>query len=217
MKSTGDYDKLMEYRRSVAELYASARSSELDPAARWERFRTERDQLVGEHPQSPLQEEEKNKFTGLTYYDYDPALRYESLIEYDVDPDCIEIELQDDGLLRLQRFGRVRLPLEGEERSLSLFWVQGYGGGIFLPFKDATSGSETYGGGRYLLDTIKHADLGSYDGHLILDFNFAYNPSCAYNPRWHCPLSPPENNLAVAIRAGEKTYVDSDIGEAEPF
>ena len=87
---------------------------------------------------------------------------------------------------------------------LALFWLDAYGGGVFLPFADATRGRETYGGGRYLLDTVKGADLGEEDGRLVLDFNFAYNPSCSYDPRWVCPLSPPENRLPVAVRAGEQ-------------
>ena len=88
--------------------------------------------------------------------------------------------------------------------SLALYWLDGYGGGVFLPFADATRGDATYGGGRYLLDTVKGADLGEADGRLVLDFNFAYNPSCSYDPRWVCPLSPPENRLDVAVRAGER-------------
>ena len=90
------------------------------------------------------------------------------------------------------------------DQELELFWLEAYGGGLFLPFRDATGGSETYGGGRYLLDTVKGADLGTEEGRVVLDFNFAYNPSCAYDPKWACPLSPPANRLAVAVRAGEK-------------
>ena len=201
----------MDYRRSVAAMYA--RTLETDAPTRWRRFREERDRLFAEHPQSPLSEDQKTSFTGLDYYDYDPALRYALPVEYDVEPGEIEVELQEDGLLRLQRFGRVRLPVNGEQHPLSLFWVSGYGGGAFLPFKDATSSPETYGGDRYLLDTIKHADLGSEAGCLVLDFNYAYNPSCAYNPRWHCPLSPPENTLPMEIRAGEKSYAGPDAAE----
>lgn len=217
MKNATTYEELVDYRRSVAGIYARARDSELDAAVRWERFREERDRLFAEHPQSPLSEEEKDSFTGLDYYEYDPALRYALPVEYDVEPGTIEIELQEDGLIRLQRFGRVRLPVAGGEHSLSLFWVSGYGGGVFLPFRDATSGPETYGGGRYLLDTIKHADLGSEDGRLVLDFNYAYNPSCAYNPRWHCPLSPPENTLPVEIRAGERSCAGLGTAGTENF
>ena len=93
----------------------------------------------------------------------------------------------------------------GEPQALELYWLEGYGGGLYLPFADATSGDETYGAGRYLLDTIKGADLGLEHDRLVLDFNFAYNPSCAYDPRWVCPLAPPANRLAVAVRAGERT------------
>ncbi|MEJ2598295.1 MAG: DUF1684 domain-containing protein [Anaerolineales bacterium] len=98
--------------------------------------------------------------------------------------------------------------MDGQALALSLFWVLGYGGGIFLPFQDATAPEETYGGGRYLWDTIKGADLGIELDRLVLDFNYAYNPSCAYNPRWHCPLAPRENWLAVPLRAGELRYPD---------
>lgn len=217
MKNSSAYEELLDYRRTVAGMYARTRTSGLDAAARCKQFREERDRLFTEHPQSPLSDKEKANFTGLDYYDYDPALRYALPVEYDVEPRTIEVELQEDGLIRLQRFGRVSLPVDDGEHSLSLFWVSGYGGGVFLPFKDATSGPETYGGGRYLLDTIKHADLGSEDGRLVLDFNYAYNPSCAYNPRWHCPLSPPENNLPAGLRAGEKSYTGTDADETENF
>jgi uncharacterized protein (DUF1684 family) len=101
------------------------------------------------------------------------------------------------------RFGRVTLPVG----TLDVFWLDAYGGGVFLPFRDATAGGTTYGGGRYLLDTAKGADLGSDpDGRLILDFNFAYHPSCHYSPRWSCPLAPPGNRLTAAITVGELAY-----------
>jgi uncharacterized protein (DUF1684 family) len=107
------------------------------------------------------------------------------------------------GTVRFRRFGTVRFDLARQQHGLALYWLEGYGGGVFVPFADATSGGQTYGGGRYLLDTVKGADLGERNGRLVLDFNFAYNPSCSYDPRWVCPLSPPENRLAVEIRAGE--------------
>ena len=96
--------------------------------------------------------------------------------------------------------------------TLTLFWMEGYGGGLFLPFRDLTNGHETYGGGRYLYDTIKGADLGAGNGEIVLDFNFAYNPSCAYSPRWVCPLSPPQNTLAVRLEAGERAFADGELG-----
>jgi len=185
-------------------MYARARSPERDLPARLAEFRRERDELFQHHPQSPLTQEDREGFRGLPYYPHDPALRYTLEVE-ETEPATLELELGGDGPTRLQRFGKVGFTLGGEEVSLSLFWIQGYGGGLFVPFRDATSGQETYGGGRYLLDTIKHADLGSEDGRLVVDFNYAYNPSCAYNPRWDCPLAPADNHLPVPVAAGEKS------------
>jgi uncharacterized protein (DUF1684 family) len=105
-----------------------------------------------------------------------------------------------------QKVGYVTLngPLAGHR--LPLFWMEGYAGGLFLPFRDATSGTETYAAGRYLLDTIKGADQGSdpQSRELVLDFNLAYHPSCTYDPKWNCPLAPPESRLTVAVPAGER-------------
>ena len=106
----------------------------------------------------------------------------------------------------MQRFGRIRFTVDKQAVSLSLYWILGYGGGVFLPFRDETNNDTTYGGGRYLLDTIKHADLGQEGSKLVIDFNYAYNPSCAYNSQWHCPLAPWENRLPVSILAGEKSF-----------
>ena len=103
------------------------------------------------------------------------------------------------------RRGRSSFELAGEPRALELYWLQGYGGGVFLPFGDATNGLETYGSGRYLLDSVKGADLGMAGERIVLDFNFAYNPSCSYDPRWACPLTPPENRLPIEITAGERS------------
>jgi uncharacterized protein (DUF1684 family) len=102
-----------------------------------------------------------------------------------------------------RRFATASFMLEGQELSLDLHWLEGYGGGIFVAFADATSGSETYGGGRYVLDSVKGADLGQDGERVVLDFNFAYNPSCAYDPRWVCPLAPASNRLPIPVRAGE--------------
>jgi uncharacterized protein (DUF1684 family) len=210
MNGATDYLELLDYRRAVSGIYAGARGeradSPPDQAARSQRFRIERDTLFKRHPQSPISEAHKERFSGLGYFDYDPSLRFTAPVEHDVEPETLEITLQDDGPLRLRRFGKVRFRVEGDRLTLSLFWISGYGGGVLLPFKDLTSANETYGGGRYLLDTIKHADLGSENGRLIIDFNYAYNPSCAYDPHWHCPLAPAENSLPVRIAAGEKRY-----------
>ncbi len=197
------YEELADYRRSVAGIYARLRQPGLDPQAGWRQFCRERDQLFAAHPQSALSEEQKREFTGLRYFTYNPDLRFLLPVDTQVEPKMIEYELPEEGLIRLQRFGRIHFQAAGQTVSLCLYWILGYGGGIFLPFRDLTAPEETYGGGRYLLDTIKSADLGQVDGRLVIDFNFAYNPSCAYNPRWVCPLAPPENRLPVAIRAGE--------------
>jgi len=103
-----------------------------------------------------------------------------------------------------RRFGLARFALSGIDFELPVYWLEGYGGGLFLPFADRTSGKTTYGAGRYLLDTVKGADLGTADGRLVLDFNFAYNPSCVYDPAWTCPLAPAANRLGVDVRAGER-------------
>ncbi len=198
--------ELADYRRRVAQMYAAVRDAPGEPEAAWRRYRAERESLFRTHPQSALDQDQKKRFSGLSYYPYNPELRLHVQVDPNVDADILEVQLQEDGITRLKRFGKVNFELDGRRQELSLFWVLGYGGGLFLPFRDATAPDETYGGGRYLLDSIKGADLGVDGGRLVLDFNYAYNPSCAYNPRWHCPLAPRENWLTAALRAGELLY-----------
>jgi uncharacterized protein (DUF1684 family) len=194
--------ELLDWKRQVFAAYAEVRAADDHEGAWWE-WRHARDRLFREHPQSPLSAEGRAAFGGLAYFDYDPALRV--LGEVTPGDDAIrEVAASGGEVVRFRRFGAVRFELDGSAQELAVFWLDAYGGGVFLPFTDGTSGSDTYGGGRYLLDTVKGADLGEEDGRLVLDFNFAYNPSCAYDPRWVCPLSPPENRLAVAVRAGEQ-------------
>ncbi|MBA3943515.1 MAG: DUF1684 domain-containing protein [Herpetosiphonaceae bacterium] len=197
---------LVDYRRCVAELYASVREGPGDPEVRWQHYRAGREHLFASHPQSPLSPAQQAHFHGLEYFPYDPALRFAVPLDTAVDAADFTLELRDDGPVRMRRCGRVNINIENQPVSLSLFWILGYGGGLFLPFRDQTNSHETYGGGRYLLDTIKHADLGQEGDRLVLDFNYAYNPSCAYNERWQCPLAPVENRLPVAVRAGEHAY-----------
>ncbi|HKB94881.1 MAG TPA: DUF1684 domain-containing protein [Gaiellaceae bacterium] len=178
---------LLDWKRRIFELYAEVRESE--PQEGWERWRAVRADLFRDHPQSP-----SPGYTSLAYYDYDPELRFLAGVEV-AEEQAIEI----DGF-PFRRFARVAFDLG----TLDLYWLEGYGGGVFLPFADATSGTETYGAGRYLLDTVKGSDLGSRGGRLVLDFNFAYNPSCSYDDAWACPLCPPANRLAVPVRAGER-------------
>ena len=192
---------LADWRRRVAELYARIRA-ESDPVRAWTDWRETRDTLFSEHSQSPLRADDRERFEGLRYFDYDAALRVVGRIE-SAPAKRYDIETSGEGTITFTRFGVVGFELDGRSLELELFWLAGYGGGIYLPFRDATSGAETYGAGRYLLDTAKGADLGMDGEALVLDFNFAYNPSCAYDPRWVCPLAPPENHLGVELRAGE--------------
>ena len=108
------------------------------------------------------------------------------------------------GTLAFSRIGHARFELGGTEHGLELHWNEGYGGGILLAVSDTTSGRETYSGGRYVLDTVKGADLGNDGAHLVVDFNFAYNPSCAFDPSWACPLAPATNRLPLRLEVGER-------------
>jgi uncharacterized protein (DUF1684 family) len=197
--------ELADYRRRVASLYSRIRERGAGAQAH-QSFRELRDEIFATHPQSPLSAAQREAFAGLDYYPYDPRLRFTPRMDANVPHELLSVTLRDDGDAVLERVGRVRIGLQGREFSLSLFWLRGYGGGLFLPFRDGSNGSETYGGGRYLLDTVKGADLGQDEGRIILDFNYSYNPSCAYSATWDCPLAPPENWLDVPIRAGEKTF-----------
>lgn len=195
---------LADWRRRVAALYAEVRGAE-QPEQAWRAGRAGRDRLFREHPSSPLPEAARRTFEGLAFHDYDVALRYRVALEDLEGEEEQSWDIGADGLLRLRPVARTRGLEQSLGGELTLYWLLGYGGGLFLPFRDATSGRTTFGGGRYLIDAIKGADLGMVEGRVILDFNFAYNPSCAYSPAWTCPLAPPENRLPAAVRAGEKT------------
>jgi uncharacterized protein (DUF1684 family) len=206
------YLELADWRRRVAELYATWRREALaDPPTATLRWRAGRDELLRDHPQSPIPSDQRARFGGLAYFDYDPAYRMVVRVEpaaADAPGAASPLQLPASGSepFSFRRIGRVQLggPLAGS--ALPLFWVEGYAGGLFLPFRDATSGDETYGAGRYLIDSVKSADLGGdwRTTELTLDFNLAYHPSCAYDPRWNCPLAPLESQLTVAVRAGER-------------
>jgi len=224
-----EYLELADWRRRVAAAWdVWRRECATDPAAATATYRAGKDTLFREHPQSPLLPERHASFDGLPYWPYDPAWRLTARLEpfetpaggpHDESPGALGqvaatagpfggLALPNSGAANptFRRIGRVSLsgPLAGQQ--LAVFWLEGYGGGLFVPFRDATSGSDTYGAGRYLVDTIKGADHGgdAATGELVLDFNLAYHPSCAYDPRWSCPLAPPENRLAVPIRVGER-------------
>ncbi|MGH2753389.1 MAG: DUF1684 domain-containing protein [Actinomycetota bacterium] len=195
---------LLDWRRRIFDLYGRIRGyQELDAA--WAVWRSTRDELFARHPQTPLSSEARAAFRGLEYFDYDPNARVVADV-LPVGPEHLEIGTSDGSAYGFTRFADAHFFVHGSELTLALYWLDGYGGGLFLPFRDLTAGAETYGAGRYLLDTVKGADLGSKGDRLVLDFNFAYNPSCAYDPRWVCPLAPPANRLDVSIRAGERAF-----------
>ena len=192
---------LLDWKRRVFTLYGAVRS--LEPESGWQLWRDTRDELFRTHLQSPIPAEGRASFEGLEYWPYDPEARVLAELE-DVEAPPEAIESSGPEPIMFRRFARAHFELRGEPLALEVSWLAAYGGGAFLSFRDATSGKESYGGGRYLLDTLKGADLGEDDGRLVLDFNFAYNPSCAYDPDWVCPLAPPANRLAVAVEAGEQ-------------
>ena len=193
---------LLDWKRRVFELYQRVRAAP-DPVEAWSLWRRERDDLFGNHPQTPLPPERLAVFRGLAYYPYDPAMRVAARLEPAAE-DVVRLPTAGTEEITFRRIGTAVFDLAGGEQRLDVFWLEGYGGGLFLPLADATNGEETYGGGRYILDTVKGSDLGSSGAGLQLDFNFAYNPSCSYDDRWVCPLAPPGNRLTLAIRAGER-------------
>lgn len=197
------FDSLWDWRCQVADLYASVRANP-DPQRAWAHWREVRESLYRSHPQTPI--EPGTPFNGLPFFPYDPALRFTVALVPIADGDVQRFPAGADGDLSMRPFARSHGLQDALSGELTFYWLLGYCGGTFLPFADATSGRETYGAGRYLLDTIKSADLGTApDGRIVLDFNFAYNPSCAYSPRYVCPLAPLSNRLPAAVRAGELT------------
>jgi uncharacterized protein (DUF1684 family) len=208
--SAADRLSLADWRRTIATLYADVRAmSVTDPAIALAHWRAVRERLFREHPQSPVPATVRGAFEAR-HFDHDPGLRFHAVLEPapPPDPSALPLALPNSGSdgLSFSRIGRVRLPFPDGENALSVFWMAGYAGGLFLPFRDATNERETYGAGRYLLDTAKSADLGpgSASRSLVLDFNFSFHPSCAFDPRWSCPLAPPENRLDLPIEAGER-------------
>jgi uncharacterized protein (DUF1684 family) len=194
------YLDLVDWRRRTGDAYR------LGSVEAW---RAARERLFREHPQSPVAPESRAAFPGLRWFAPDPAYRVPARLVAG-DGAALDVDTGgEDGVVHYLRLGTLRFRLSGEDCELTVLAMLGYGGGLFLPFRDATSGSETYGGGRYLFDTVKDTDGGCLEvtpgsPDVVIDFNYAYHPSCCYDPRWACPLAPPENRLAVAVRAGER-------------
>lgn len=202
------YLDLVDWRRRVGDLFRTTGADALTA------FRSGRDELFRTHPQSPIEPEERAAFQGLHYFEGDAAYRVRAHLEPGDGSELVIDTGGDDGAVRYRRVGRLMFRLGDVDCRLTVLSLAQYAGGLFVPFRDRTAGRETYGGGRYLFDTAKDTDglvleitPGSPD--VVIDFNYAYNASCAYSPRWACPLAPPENHLPVEVRAGEMTYKDA--------
>jgi uncharacterized protein (DUF1684 family) len=211
-----DHLSLADWRRRVADLYADIRRDAAShPEAAWRHWRDVREGLFREHPQSPVPATERPAFRA-NHWPYDPELRFSVAVDDTPEPASgvrlstmpgltLQLPMSVGEALDFRRIGWVEIPFRAGQRKLAVYWMAGYAGGLFLPFRDATNGEATYPAGRYLLDAAKSADLGTDgDGRLVLDFNFAFHPSCAFDPVWSCPLAPPENRLDLPIEAGER-------------
>jgi len=190
---------LLDWRRQVGSLYAEVRAA--DEARDGHRiWQAGRNRLLKGHPQSPIPADRRAAFSAVPVARYDPELRFSVEVDTDVAAATIEFATGTDGVVRFWRAGVAHLDGVGD---LDVWWLAGYGGGMFVPVKDLSPGAATYPGGRYVIDTAKGADLGGRDGSLVIDLNFAYNPSCAYDPAWACPLAPPGNTVRLPAEVGE--------------
>jgi uncharacterized protein (DUF1684 family) len=213
MGNSRDAANIADWRLRVFGLYARVRELATDdPAAAHSLWRDARGELFRSHPSSPLLPEHRARFTRLAVADYDPAWRFEVAVEPAAESRRLDVATGTDGVVPFELLGTARIPDVG---GLDVWRLASYAGGIFLPMRDGLAGKPggTYGGGRYLLDTVKGAYLGTAPGdhgagelRLILDFNFAYNPSCAYDPVWACPLPQAGNRLSVPVPVGELAF-----------
>lgn len=161
-------------------------------------FRQARDEFMREDPHSPLSEEQRQTFTGLSYYPFNPALHLHLPLDRAVSAQVVTMQTSTGQEQELRRAGKIHVEVDGQAAELTIF--EDPHGELFLPLRDATSGKETYGAGRYLEPELLD------DGTVHVDFNYLYNPYCAYNEAYSCPLPPGENWLRVSIRAGEKSF-----------
>lgn len=195
-----------DWRRRVFGLYEEVRvcAATESPEAAHGLWVLGRNELFRSHPASALSTDAKASFAGLAVAPYDPAFRFEAVLEDDGAGEVMDVETGTDGVVPFRRLGSLALAGLGK---LALWKLASYGGGLFLPLRDGTAGvpGGTYGGGRYVLDTVKGAHLGEgrAAGSLVVDLNFAYNPSCAYDEAWACPLPGPDNRLRDDVPVGE--------------
>jgi uncharacterized protein (DUF1684 family) len=217
---------LYDYRERVAQMYRehdTALRAGTDLAAALTQFRAAKDALFRAHPQSALPPDERATFAGLRYFPYAPELRIEARLTPLPEAEQAEVAAPSSGPhpMPLRPTAKAEFSTGGAKHVLTVYWIDVYGGGLFLPFRDTTSPAESYGAGRYLFDTVKGSTferferaaedegvsaMGYAGGRIVLDFNYAYNPSCCYDVRWVCPLAPRENWLDVPLRAGEMDY-----------
>lgn len=196
--------ELIDWRCQVVELYRAVRA-ETRPEAAHALWRRGRDVLFQNHPQSPLLRSDPLRTTGVPYWPYDRDLRFTLPVEPPRVTARGSQQTGTDGLASLRSVGSIELPAP-LGATIELWWLEQYAGGLFLPLRDGTAGSTSYGGGRYLLDTAKGADLGSdiAGRTLTIDLNFLYHPSCRYDETWVCPLAPPANAISASVCAGER-------------
>jgi uncharacterized protein (DUF1684 family) len=178
-------------------------------ATELEQFRTEKDDFYRHDHRSPLTPDQQRGFKGLTYFSENRALVINARIDRQVQPGVIRMETTRGEQQVYRRYGLVRFEVDGQPASVTLYASESGSHDLFLPFRDATSGKESYGAGRYL-------DIHAHGDKVVVDFNYAYNPNCAYNPDWNCPLPPAENWLKVPIRAGEMNFLDPGEGSGPP-
>ncbi|TDW86580.1 DUF1684 domain-containing protein [Kribbella sp. VKM Ac-2566] len=195
-----------DWRRQVFALYRDIRA-ENDPATAHAQWQAGRNELLANHPASPVPPEQRATYAGAPVAPYRTDFRFEATIETDVKPFSWEFQSATDGVIPFSRVGVLQLPVG----DLDVWWLESYGGGLFVPVKDALAGTSTYGGGRYLIDTVKGADLGGDLDEFVVDLNFAYNPSCAYSPEWTCPLAPATNVIGAELPVGELTSASTDL------
>jgi len=191
---------LWDFRRRVEDIYRRVRDGG-PGVGPWSQWVADRDHLFATHPQSPI--ENRSAFTGLPYFSYVPRWRVTGRF-VPVESEATVLAHSGKGITPFVKIGTVEFDVVGNAGSLEVLWLDAYGGGIFLPYRDTGNGESTYGGGRYLLDTAKGADLGHDGEQIILDFNYAYHPSCVHSDRWSCPLASPANRLDFVVEAGER-------------
>jgi uncharacterized protein len=191
--------ELGDYRRQVSKLYAAVRD-ETDPEKGHAVWRAGRDDLFRNHPQSPLPAGDPLRETGLPYWPYDPALRFTLPLLPPSEPTRLALPTDNDGTTPMTLVGHVELLAA----TVDVWWLEQYAGGLFMPLRDGSAGHTSYGGGRYLLDTAKSADLGGTADELVVDLNFLYHPSCRYDSAWQCPLAPAGNTISAVVEAGER-------------